>query len=95
MIAEYKICKRCVLDTTDKEITFDENGICNHCKSFEEKLKERILYGEKRKRHLDKIVKKIKKSGKGKKYNCIIGVSGGIDSTYVAYMVKKELGLKR
>ncbi len=93
MATDNKICKRCVMDTTDPGITFDENGICNHCKSFEEKLKVRVLSKEKGEKYLADIVKKIKNSGRHNKYDCIIGVSGGLDSTYVAYTVKK-LGLR-
>jgi N-acetyl sugar amidotransferase len=80
------------MDTIIPHTFFDENGICNHCKDY-----ERVLYGERASRNLaqelDKIVDKIKKRGKGKDYDCIIGVSGGVDSSYVAYQAKK-LGLR-
>ena len=66
MTVEYKICKRCVMDTTDTEIIFDENGICNHCKSFEKNLKDRILSEEKGKKYLIKLIEKIKHFGKNK-----------------------------
>lgn len=93
MIRPYQVCTRCIMDTTDSEIEFDERGICNHCKSFEKNLKDRILSEEKGKKYLIKLIEKIKHSGKNKKYDCIIGVSGGVDSTYVAYIVKK-MGLR-
>lgn len=93
MLREYQICKKCIMDTSDPNIQFDENGICNYCKSMDEEAKRFVLPEEIRKEHLDKIVKDIKARSKGKKYECIIGVSGGVDSTYVAYKVTK-LGLK-
>lgn len=91
---EFKICKRCIMDTTDPDIEFDENGICNHCKRAEKLINERTYIDlDVRKNKLDELVAKIKSEGKGKPYDCIIGVSGGVDSTYVAYEVKR-LGLR-
>ncbi|MCS3901419.1 N-acetyl sugar amidotransferase [Methanococcus voltae] len=92
---EYRICKRCVMDTTDENITFDENGYCNHCTKVLKNLNSYPfnLNDQEKETELKKLVDKIKADGKGKKYDCIIGVSGGADSTYVAYLVKK-LGLR-
>jgi N-acetyl sugar amidotransferase len=90
-----QICVRCVMDTTDPEIQFDSTGLCNHCRIVEKRLKNEpycLSPGDKDKR-LKKIIEKIKKDGQGKRYNCIIGLSGGVDSSYVAYEVKR-LGLK-
>tara|TARA_R110000822_G_scaffold300911_1_gene424482 strand:- start:6821 stop:7984 length:1164 start_codon:yes stop_codon:yes gene_type:complete len=84
-----KVCKRCVMDTTAKNISFDENGICNYCTSYFENI-DKVLKNEEQ---LKPIISKIKFEGRNKKYDCIIGVSGGVDSTYVAYLVKK-LGLR-
>lgn len=86
---EYRQCNRCVMDTSDIEIVFDEQGNCNHCNNY---FKERIAYqGEWSDNHLKKMVNTIKNSGSNKsRYNCIIGVSGGIDSSYVAYIAKKN-----
>jgi N-acetyl sugar amidotransferase len=90
---QYQICSRCVMDTTDPDIVFDENGICNHCHTYDDLIRESVFLGAEGKRRLEEIVRKIKKEGKDKKYDCVIGVSGGVDSTYVAYKVK-ELGLR-
>lgn len=91
---EYRICSKTVMDTIgDPDITFDENGVCNYFYEYSAKLKIRVPPLEEGKRKLDAIVKKIKASGKGKDYDCIIGVSGGVDSTYTAWLVK-ELGLR-
>lgn len=73
------------MDTTDPDIVFDENGICNHCKLYEKN--RHYLLSQK---ELDLEVEKIKESGKGKKYDCIIGLSGGVDSSMVAYLVVKS-----
>lgn len=95
MAKEYRICKRCVMDSSDPEITFDEKGYCNHCTSALKRLDNPpfSLPKEARERELGLLVEQIKEDGKQKKYDCIIGVSGGADSTYVAYIVKK-LGLR-
>lgn len=90
---KYRICPRCIMDTTDPGIQFDEKGICNHCKHYYVRVANEIYSGEEGKHRLDEIAAKIKAHGHGKRYDCIIGVSGGVDSTMVAYTVKK-LGLR-
>ena len=90
---KYKICTRCIMDTSDPEIEFDNNTVCNHCKKYEELAAELTIPSQDRKKILQDIIHKIKMKGKNKKYDCIIGVSGGADSTYVAYLVK-EFGLR-
>lgn len=81
------------MDTSDPDIIFDDKGICNHCKRYDEVYKKRIISLEDRDRKLKELVDDIKLTGKGKKYDCIIGVSGGVDSTYIAYLAK-DLKLK-
>lgn len=77
----------------DPSIEFDDGGVCNHCHRFTGLKDSRMLSGEVAKHELDTLVEKIKRSGKGKKYDCIVGVSGGVDSTYTAYLAVK-LGLR-
>lgn len=89
----YQICTRCVMDTTDPDIVFDENGVCNHCHTYDQNIKRNLLSDDEGKRKIEKIVRKIKYTGKNKECDCIIGVSGGVDSSFVAYKVK-ELGLR-
>lgn len=81
------------MDTTDEEIVFDSQGICNHCTAALTRFKQQLLPPLQRQKALELLVKKVKKEGRGKRYDCIIGVSGGCDSTATAYSVK-QLGLR-
>lgn len=89
----YQICTRCIMDTTDSEIVFDQDGMCNHCSSALERMERQMLAPDDRDRALEALTSRIKEEGEGKEYDCIIGVSGGVDSTTVAYTVKR-LGLR-
>ena len=74
----YRLFNRCVMDTTDMDIIFDENGYCNHCSNaIAANLKDGQSINL-----LDKIIRNIKKQGKNRKYDCIVGISGGVDSSY-------------
>lgn len=87
---KYNVCSRCIMDTTASNIRFDEYNFCNYCRDFLNKYKVDDL---KKKTNLDQLINKIKKDGKNKKYDCIVGVSGGVDSSFVLYKVV-ELGLR-
>jgi N-acetyl sugar amidotransferase len=89
----YQACTRCVMDTTDPEIEFDEHGVCNHCWYFDSSVKPvwPSLAGDQAK--LEDMIRTVKAYGKGKRYDCIIGLSGGIDSSYLAVKVV-EWGLR-
>lgn len=86
----YQQCNRCVMDTSDPEIQFDEKGFCNHCNEFVERTSKSVYAGKESDEKLAMLVEKIKQSGKGKKYDCVLGISGGIDSCYAAYIAKKN-----
>lgn len=90
---EYQQCTKCVMDTTDTEIYFDNQGICNHCHQYVKHEAEKVLKGEDGQRKINEIIHEIKQGSKGRKYNCIIGISGGVDSTFLAYYVKNIMGL--
>ena len=79
----YQMCTRCVMDTTAQDIRFDENGVCNYCTDFLNKSGH-ILYKSKEQREIElkAFVSKVKADGKGKQYDCIVGVSGGVDSSW-------------
>ena len=90
----YKICKKCVMDSSDSKIIFDKDGICDHCKNFEDNIKPNWHSGKKGLYKLDRVAKKIMHEGKGKDFDCIIGLSGGLDSSYTAYIAKEVMGLR-
>ena len=81
------------MDTTDPNITFDKNGICNHCSNAVERLSQIPNNIDEKSKFLKNCVKKIKLSRKHSSYDCIIGLSGGLDSSYLAFKIKK-MGLK-
>ncbi len=89
----YRMCVRCVMDTTDPDITFDEQGVCSHCHFFETKLRPRWKPNEEGWQLLQAKLSEIKVRGKGKEYDCIIGLSGGVDSSYLAVKIV-EWGLR-
>jgi len=90
----YQICSVSIMDNeADPDITFDEKGICNYYYEYQKKAPQRLYNAEKDSNRLQELISKIKKSAEGKDYDCLIGISGGVDSTYVAYKVK-ELGLR-
>jgi N-acetyl sugar amidotransferase len=87
---EYQQCVRCLMDTTDPEIEFDEKGICNHCRGFFLRMEEVRAMRKSGPEHLEEILQKIKKSGRGNKYDALLGISGGADSCYVGYLLQKK-----
>lgn len=90
MNSEKQICTRCIYDTSVPSISFDEKGVCNYCYTIEN-LKDE--YGTGTAKGIEKlriIVEEIKQKGKGKKYDCVIGVSGGTDSSYLMYWAKMQ-----
>ena len=93
MMMEYRICNRCIMDTSDLEISFDENGYCNHCREYFRLAEDHTYQGNKSDAALKSTIDRIKEAGKNKEYDCIVGVSGGVDSSYVAYL-SKQLGLR-
>ena len=94
MDSSYRMCARCVMDTSVPDIEFDAEGICNYCKLYETRIQAEVISGEAAQQRLDVLANTIKARGTKKPYDCVIGVSGGIDSTYVAYIVKRKLGLR-
>lgn len=92
MNCSYQICTNCVMDTTDSMIEFDEAGVCDHCNTFTKTVEPNWHAGERGQRELRLMVEKIKRAGKGKDFDCIIGMSGGIDSSYLTY-IATEFGL--
>jgi N-acetyl sugar amidotransferase len=88
----YQMCTLCLMDTSDPAITFDDEGRCNHCRNYPLKV-TKLGDADARARRLAEFTSSIRSAGRGRPYDCVIGVSGGVDSTYVAYLVK-QLGLR-
>lgn len=87
-------CTKCVLDTTVPHITFDDQGVCNFCDYYVNEANVVVNKSDDfKKQELNRLVDTIKKDGKKHEYDCILGVSGGVDSTYLALLVK-EYGLR-
>ncbi|MDB4324987.1 N-acetyl sugar amidotransferase [Flavobacteriaceae bacterium] len=91
---DYKICSNCVMDTTDSKITFDDKGVCDHCNTYYSDILPKWHTDERGDKALKEIVKKIKKEGGGKDFDCLMGMSGGIDSSYLLYIMVKKYGLR-
>jgi len=91
---EYQICTNCAMDTTDSKIIFDEKGVCDHCNTFYKDIKPKWHTDDKGLAEITAIAEKIKKEGEGKDFDSIIGMSGGVDSSYLLYLAVKKLGLR-
>ena len=89
-----QICMSCVMDTTDTKITFDENGVCDHCNDFKNNVMPDWDTSAKGVGQLRKQIDGIKKHGENKDFDCILGMSGGADSSYLLHLVVKEFGLR-
>jgi len=89
-----QICTRCIMDGSDPQITFDERGVCNHCQRFDRLASLGWMPNEAGRRRLDRLRDRIVRSGRGRDYDCIIGVSGGVDSSYLLHLATRELGLR-
>ncbi len=86
-------CVRCVMDTSDPWIEFDDKGICNHCSQYEQHI-ARIGNRANREQKLADLIAYLKARGQGKEYDCIMGLSGGVDSSYLAWLAVKKFGLR-
>ena len=91
---EYQICTNCVMDTTDSKITFDDYGVCDHCIDFFKNVQPNWHTDERGRAVLEAIVAQIKKSGKGNDFDCLLGISGGVDSSYMLHIAVKDFGLR-
>ncbi len=90
----YQQCVHCIMDTSDPNIAFDDHGVCEYCNNFHSAIKLDWHTGQEGKDTLAVIAAEIKKEGQGKDFDCIIGLSGGLDSSYTAYVAKEIMGLR-
>jgi N-acetyl sugar amidotransferase len=81
---EYQLCTRCVMDTSDPDIVFDALGHCNHCTDFEKLVGTTWFPNLEGSHRLEKMIERVKSEGAGQQYDCVLGLSGGIDSSYLA-----------
>lgn len=90
----HQICFHCIMDTTDPHIVLDDRGWCEYCNNFERFIQPNWNTGPEGESQLRQMADAIRQAGKGKDFDCIIGLSGGLDSSYVAYVVKEKMGLR-
>lgn len=90
----YQQCTRCMMDTSDPNITFNEEGLCSYCQNYDKNIKPYWKPNENRFDELEKIASQIREAGKGHDYDCILGLSGGADSSYLAYIAKEVMHLR-
>lgn len=87
---EYRACSKCILDSHDyPDIILDADGVCNICHTYDEQYVKSVFFGIEGERKLQDMLSEIKQHGKNAQYDCLIGVSGGVDSTYLAYLCKQ------
>lgn len=89
----YQICEKCVMDTTDNKIKFNKSGVCDYCQNFIKRILPHWQMEETSK-SLEKKINEIKIKGKNSKYDCLIGISGGVDSTFLTHLAVKQLKLR-
>ena len=90
----YQVCTNCVMDTSDSVIEFDEKGMCDHCRNYYDNILPNWHPDETGAKQLEKTINEIKTKGKNKEYDCLIGLSGGMDSSYLLYCAKEKWGLR-
>src|SRR5690349_7987590 len=90
----YQICSNCIMDTSDSNITFDSRGWCDYCNNYYTNILPNWHPNEEGERQLAPLLEQIRRDGRGRDHDCIIGVSGGVDSSYVTYIAKEKFGLR-
>ena len=90
----YQICSSCIMDTSDQKITFDANGTCDYCRNFNQDILPTWKYGQGRLKEIEGTIEKIKKDGRNRDFDCIIGLSGGLDSSYTAFKAVRQFNLR-
>lgn len=91
---QYQICSNCIMDTSDSGIAFDARGWCDYCNNFHSHILPSWHTDERGEREIMRLVEMVKRSGRGHAHDCILGISGGVDSSYLAYLAKEKFGLR-
>jgi N-acetyl sugar amidotransferase len=90
----HHVCQHCIMDSSDPNIVFDARGWCDYCNNFEATIAPQWHTGARGHDELMALADSIKKAGRGRDFDCIIGLSGGLDSSYVAHVAKVKMGLR-
>ncbi len=90
----YQVCSCCVMDTSDENIVFGTDGLCMRCREYRDRIESEWNHGNGHEQELTALIGQIRESGKGKPYDCILGLSGGLDSSYLLHLAVKEWGLR-
>lgn len=90
----HRVCARCVMDESDAKIRFDSRGVCDHCRTFDNDIRPNWHTDERGMRLLEPLISRIREDGSSRDFDCLIGVSGGVDSSYLAYLAKDRFGLR-
>ncbi|MFZ2159113.1 MAG: asparagine synthase-related protein, partial [Bradyrhizobium sp.] len=90
----YRICANCIMDTSDSNITFDSRGWCDYCNNYHQNILPNWHPDARGEREMLAVAETIRNEGRDRDHDCIIGVSGGVDSSYVALLAKEKLGLR-
>lgn len=89
-----KICVRCIMDSSDVNILYDEEGLCDYCKNYDLFIRPGWQNSINNPKHFNEEIDRIRQAGKNNKFDCIIGLSGGLDSSYTTYIIKEKMGLR-
>ena len=94
LLARYEICLRCIMDTSDPNLSLDASGVCNHCRNFDTRIAPTWQASQNDSAKLSGVASQILSSSKDSEFNCIIGISGGLDSSYAAFVAKEKMNLR-
>ena len=94
MSLDHKICNHCIMDNSDPNIVFDGRGRCDYCNNFERLIQPNWHTDARGQAALQQMAETIRADGKGKDFDCVIGLSGGLDSSFAAYVAKEKMGLR-
>ena len=92
--SQYRVCTNCIMDTSDSNITFDSRGWCDYCNNYHQNIVPNWHTDERGAKRIAEQVAQIKHDGIGRDHDCLIGISGGVDSSYVTYLAKAKFGLR-
>ena len=93
-VRAYQICTNCIMDTSDSTLKFDGRGWCDYCSNYHSNILPNWHPDERGLKEIMPVIEKIKAEGKGREHDCLIGISGGVDSSYVTYIAKEKFGLR-